>query len=77
MANISYIGFDSYSKRYCYKIEFKNEFDRIKFESNFNMNYSGNLVKAEIDKFQTHTEKVVFAEEIYKDRVKVIIEGMI
>lgn len=77
MVDISYIGFESYSQRYCYKIKFNNEFDRGKFEINFNMNFRGKGVQAEIDKSQIYTEKVVFTDEMYKDKIRSIIEGML
>ncbi|SHH39797.1 hypothetical protein [Clostridium grantii] len=77
MANITYIGFDDYSQRYSYEITFNSEFDRIKFQNKFNMNFRGSEVQAEIDKFQVCTEKVVFTDESYKDKIRSIIERML
>jgi hypothetical protein len=77
MGDIQYIGFDNYSRRYCYRVYFSNQLTKVKFLSTFNMNFGTPQLQAELDKFVSTAIKVTFVNEADVNTIKALIERVL
>lgn len=77
-SKVTYIGFSDYHKRNCFEVEFTSEYDKAKFEMNFNMNNPFPVQASAVPSNDNENVVIVtFIEPITKDMAENAIENIL
>lgn len=76
MPIIKFKGFSPYHERKVCSITFLTEYDRVKFETNFNGNFSGPQVMAELEQ-NSLTVNITYTNEVSDNEIRHVVNKLL
>lgn len=77
MPKVEFKGFSEQHRRNLCSVSFEDNLSKVKFESNFNMNFRNHQVQAEPDSFDSLTVNIVYITEVNDEVIKYLINQLV